>query len=91
MKPKLTQEEFYDWWLEKYFGINVKWLIENEPELIKTPAWYKKYAVTKEQHDEWYEWAVQRISKYYRYSRKTAERFFAFDYLNVSPTIKTAS
>ena len=88
MKPKLTQEEFYDWWLQKYHGISVKWLIENEPELIKTPKWYEKYAVTREQHDEWYEWAIQRIMKYYRYSREYTKKYFAIDYLNVSPTIK---
>ena len=63
-------------------------LLEKEPELSKTPGWYKKYAVTQEQHDEWYEWAIGEICKKTRMKRKYAERSFAFDYLNLAPAVK---
>ena len=79
-----------DGWL-KYHGKSVKWLIENEPELIKSPDWYKKYAVTQEQHDEWYEWAVSELGKNLRMPKTRVKRYFSFDYLNLSPSIKKIS
>ena len=79
-----------DGWL-KYHGKSVKWLIENEPELIKSPDWYKKYAVTQEQHDEWYDWAVSELGKNLRMPKTRVKRYFTFDYLNVSPSIKKIS
>lgn len=87
-KPKLSDKEIYNYWL-KHHNIDVDWLITNEPELIKTPEWYKKYAVTQEQHDEWYEWVIGRIMKQERCSRKTAEKLFCFDYLNLAPAVIT--
>jgi len=88
MKRLLSQEFVMDWWLQKYHGITCQWLIKNEPELITTPEWYKKYAVTQEQHDEWYDWVVSYMAKYYRQSKKIVKRRFCFDYLNCSPSIK---
>lgn len=88
-RKELNQEDIYNLWLEPYHGINVKWLIDNEPELIKTPEWYKKYAVTQAQHDEWYEKAIDLISKTNRCSKKFAKKNFCFDYLNLAPSIKT--
>ena len=88
MKKLLTTDFIMDWWLNKYHNITCDWLRENEPELIKTPDWYKKYAVTEEQHDEWYEWAIDYMAKYYRMSKKNTRRNFVFDYLNCSPSIK---
>ena len=88
MKKLLTQEFIMDWWLEKYHNISIKWILENEPELIKDPKWYKKYAVTQEQHDEWYNWAIDYMAKYYRKSKKRTKHDFVFDYINCSPSIK---
>ena len=88
MKKKLTTEFIMDYWLQKYHNINIQWLIENEPELIKSPEWYKKYAVTQAEHDEWYDLAIDYMSKYYKRSKKRIKRDFCFDYLNCSPTIK---
>jgi hypothetical protein len=90
MKEKLSSEYIMDGWL-KYHGKSVKWLIENEPELIKSPDWYKKYAVTQEQHDEWYEWAVSELGKNLRMPKTRVKRYFSFDYLNLSPSIKKIS
>lgn len=71
----------------KGHGVTVKWLIENEPELIKTPAWYKKYSVSSELHDEWYEWAITTIAKYHRISKASARRSFVWNYLNLAPSV----
>jgi hypothetical protein len=87
MKKQLNQEDFYNYWLVKFHGITVRELMEKEPELIKTPDWYKKYAVTQAQHDEWHEWAIDVIAKYYRCGKKAARMKFVWDYLNLAPSI----
>ena len=87
-RKRLTLEDLYNGWLVKYHGITVEELVEKEPELTKTQKWYKKYAVTQEQHNEWHDWAIKEIQKYYHCSKKTAIRNFCFDYLNVAPNIK---
>jgi hypothetical protein len=88
-KSEITSEFIMDYWLKKYHNITVAWLLENEPELIKSPDWYEKYAVTQEQHDEWYNWAIDIIAKTFRLSKKTTKRNFVFDYLNLSPSVIT--
>lgn len=88
MKKKLTQEFIMDYWLQKYHNINIQWLIKNEAELIKSPDWYKKYAVTQAEHDQWYDWAIEYMSKYYGMSKKRTMKNFCFDYLNCAPSIK---
>ena len=85
---KLTSEYIMEGWLKKYHNLTVEELMEKEPELVQTPEWYKKYAVTQEQHDEWYEWAINEISKNQRCSKKAAKRSFVWDYLNLAPNIK---
>lgn len=90
-KKQLTADDLYNGWLTPYHGITVQWLVENEPELIKTPEWYKKYAVSQSEHDAWYEWAITELCKQYRYSRKRAKYMFAFEYLNISPSVKKDS
>ena len=80
-RKEISQEEIYNLWLEPYHGINVQWLIENESELIKTPDWYKKYAVSQSQHDEWYQKAIDLIAKTNRCSKKYAKKSFCWDYL----------
>jgi hypothetical protein len=87
-RKELNAEDFYNAWLVKYHGITVKELMEKEPELVSTPDWYKKYAVTQAQHDEWYEGSISTIAKYYRCSKKEARRKFVWDYLNLSPSVK---
>jgi len=88
MRKELSEEEFYDAWLVPCHGITVKELMEKEPELCKTSDWYKKYAVTQEQHDKWYEWAINRVAKHYKWSKKFTRRRFAFQYLNLAPSVK---
>lgn len=88
-KEPLKEEDFYNYWLGKYHNTTVQEIIEKDPELCKTSKWYKKYQVTQEQHDEWYEWAIKTIMNHHRCSRKRAQRNFMFDYLNLAPMVKT--
>jgi len=91
MKKKegsMTEEYLINGWLQKYHGITVAELMEKEPELVKTSDWYRKYEVTNEQHDEWYEWAIKELQEYYGGSKKYIKRSFAFGYLNCSPSVK---
>lgn len=87
-RKELTQEQLINGWLQKYHNISVVELIEKEPELVKTSDWFEKYAVSQEQHDEWYEWAIEQVCKYFRCGKKHAKRAFAFDYLNIAPAVK---
>ena len=89
-KKELSEEDFYNYWLKKYHNTTIQEIIEKEPELCRTDEWYKKYAVTQAQHDEWHEWAIQTIMKHFHYSRKSAQKMFVWDYLNVAPMIKPA-
>jgi len=86
-RVELTEEFIMNYWLQKYHNITVKELIKKEPELIKSSDWYKKYAVSQEAHDEWYNWAIDIISKTFRMSKKYIKRGFCFDYLNCAPNI----
>jgi hypothetical protein len=87
-RKQVTADDLYNLWLEPYHGITVQWLVDNEPELIKTPEWYKKYAVTQAQYEEWYERALVEICKSYRISKKQAIRRTMFDFLNIAPSVK---
>jgi hypothetical protein len=87
-RKELNTADFYNWWLSKYHNTTVEEIMEKEPELCTTVDWYKKYSVSPEQHDEWYEWAINTIADHFRCSKKTAKRMFCFDYLNVAPSIK---
>lgn len=87
-KSEITSEFIMNYWLKKYHNIDIDWLMKNESELIKSSDWYKKYAVTQEQHDEWYNWAIDTMSKTFKLSKTTVKRRFAFDYLNLSPSVK---
>lgn len=87
-RKELTTDYLMNYWLEKGHGVTVEWLQENEGELIKTPSWYKKYAVSAALHDEWYAWAIDEIRKHYRWSRQRAEKEFMFAYLNLAPGVK---
>ena len=64
MKPKPTMEELIELWLKKYHNLTVAELIAKEPkELLQSSDWFKKYAVTQTQHDEWYEEAIELLRK----------------------------
>ena len=89
MKRKtLTEEEIINWWLTKYHGITVDELREKEPELIKTSAWFKKYAVTQKQHDEWREWLIKKLMWRFGISRKDIEKSMWMICFDTEPAVK---
>ena len=86
MLPSL--ENMIDLWLVKFHGLTVAQLIVKEPpELLKSPDWFKKYAVTQAQHDEWYAEAIEILYKRTRLPKRLIKRSFVFDYLNCAPAI----
>ena len=91
MKAKLTEEEFVNWWLTEYHDTNLNEVRVSHPQWKDSSysrEFYEAYPVTQEQHDEWYEWAIERLMKHYKISKKRAKKDFSFPYLNVSPLIK---
>ena len=92
-KQDITPEFLIDMWLQKYHNTTIAQVLKDHPEWEKEPEehtrdFYKKYAVTKEQHDEWYKEAIVLLSKAYRMPQKRTKRMFAFGYLNTAPSIK---
>ena len=53
-----------------------------------TREFYKEYAVTQEQHDEWNKWAQEYTRKITKLPKKLIERGWWSVYLNCSPNIK---
>lgn len=92
MKAPLTEELFINKWLADYHNTSLQEIKDKNPdwESKEDPSgwFYKTYAVTNDQHDEWYEWAIGIIMKYYRVGKKRAKYNFTFPYLDVSPQIK---
>ena len=86
-KKELTREDIINGWLQKYHGITAQELVEKEPELCKSPDWFKKYAVTQEQHDEWHTWMLEELRKYYGGSKRYIKRGSWAIYLNCAPNI----
>lgn len=91
MKKELNGDDLVNWWLEKYHNTNLKEVKELHPEWLDgkhSRDFYQTYPVTQEQHDKWYEWAIQTIMKHYKWSKKKARKEFVFPYWNCSPTVK---
>jgi hypothetical protein len=86
-KPDLTRVVVMNWWLTRYHNVTVDELVAKEPkELTQTPEWFTKYAVTKQQHDEWYDWVIGVISSQCKVSLKEARRLFSWNYLDTAPS-----
>ena len=92
-KSTVTTEYFLDWWLDKYHNTNPEKVLEDHPEWAEaieagkfdSREFYEAYPVTKEQHDEWHEWAISEVMRIFGYSKKRARQIFAFTYLNCAP------
>jgi len=87
MKKKITREDALNWWLKKYHNTTVEEVAKAQPEECKTPEWFKLYPVTQEQHDEWYKWIVDALSKERRMSKTYIIKHFSFDYLDCAPAL----
>jgi hypothetical protein len=90
---KLTIEDLLDLWLVPYHNITIDQVKAENPKWMENPQghmrdFYEKYPVSQEQHDEWYERAIDLISKKKRISKKRVKIMFTFDYLNCAPYVK---
>lgn len=86
-KIKLTREDFIDKWLYRNYNITCNDLIKYYPDESKSGYWFKLFPVTKEEHDLWYNWAIDMIQKEHGCSKKNSYKLFALDYLNCAPNI----
>ena len=90
MKKCPTGDEIINWWLVPYHGTTIEEIFEKHPEYAEdNRKFYQDYAITQEQHDEWYDLTIERLSKSLRWSKKMTKREFSFPYLNLSPTVKS--
>jgi hypothetical protein len=87
MKTKMTYDDATNLWLNKYYGITVKDVMEQHPDWT-FKEFYPAYPVTQKEHDEWYEEIINLLYKSTRLSKKYIKKSFAFDYLNCAPNIK---
>lgn len=88
----MNEEDFLDKWLGDYHNTSVKKVMSDNPQWDDgkdhSQDFYSSHKVTQEQHDEWYEWAINKVAKKLRCSKKLAKVKFSFAYLNVSPSTK---
>lgn len=90
-KQKPTIDDFLNLWLEKYHNTNIEEVKKLHPEWMDgnhARDFYNTYAVTEQQHDEWYEEVIALIQKHWRISKKRAKRDFALPYLNCAPNVR---
>lgn len=86
---KLTRDDALNWWLQKYHNLTVSDVINQLTlEQQNSPTWFELYPVTKEQHDEWYNWIIETLAKEQRTSKKAMRHRFSLDYLDCSPYYK---
>jgi hypothetical protein len=87
-KKEPTIEDMINGWLMPYYNITIEEVDKNWVGEKDSMAFYAKYPVTQEQHDEWYKWAIDTLSKHFKWSKKLTRKQFCFDYLNCAPSIK---
>lgn len=88
VKKEPTIEDMINGWLKPYHNITIEEVDKNWEGEKDSRIFYARYPVTQEQHDEWYEWAIDTLSKHFKWSKKHTRRMFCIDYLNCAPTIK---
>ena len=87
MPKEVDRNHIINGWL-KYHNLTVDELVKIETkEFLQSPEWFKKYAVTQEQHDEWVAWAKDYIHKETRLSKKMIEKGWWSVYLDIAPSI----
>lgn len=87
-REELTETIIRDWWLKKYHNTTSVEVAKKHPRLCKTPKWFNLYKVTQKQHDEWHEWMISALMKYFRCGKRYAKRSSWAIYLNCAPSIK---
>jgi len=86
-KKELTEEMIVNWWLSKYHNTTLDEVFNKHPDWTNV-EFYPAFEVTQEQHDEWYEWMIKELMKYFHCGKKYAQKNSWIIYLNTSPSIK---
>jgi len=91
-KPKITETDLLNLWLEKYHNTNIEKILEENPTWKENPdahtrEFYEKYQLTQEQHDEWVIEAKELLRVKLRRSKKYIDKTWWSVYLNCSPQI----
>lgn len=75
--------------MKKFHNITVEELLEREDEdILQSGEWFTKYTVTQQQHDQWYEWFLDTMSKHFGIPKDKVAQALIFEYLNCAPTVK---
>jgi len=87
-RKELTEEMLIDWWLTKYHNTTLKEVFAQHPDWT-SKEFYPTFAVTEEQHNEWHDWMIKELMKYFCIGKKAARKDSWAIYLNTSPSVKT--
>ena len=86
-KKEPTLDDLINGWLTPYHNTTIEQVEKEWVGEKNSRAFYQKYPVTQEQHDEWYDWVIDLLSKHFKYSKKFIKKEFCFMYLNCAPNI----
>lgn len=86
-KKELTEEMLINWWLVKYHNTTLEEIHKEHPNWT-SKEFYAAFPVTDKQHDEWHDWMLKELQKYFKYSKKYVQRSSWAIYLNTAPSIK---
>jgi hypothetical protein len=84
----VKRDDLLNGWL-KYHNTSVEQVILKHPkEELSSPDWFKLYAVTQDQYDEWEKWAKEYLKKRAKISKLLIARQWAMICLDCAPAIK---
>mgnify|MGYP000217737854 CR=1 FL=1 len=93
-KKDISETLLVDTWLKKYHNTTLK---EEEKNYKKengvflpgeTARFYKDFAVSQKQHDEWDKQIRKELKNKLKLSKKIFDKSYSFLYLNIAPSIK---
>lgn len=93
-KQQISERDLINEWLVEYFGKTYEEVEESykdENGVLPTDIsreFYKDYAITEEQYDEFSLQIKEFLCKKWKVSKKTYDRHFGMTLLNVMPSIK---
>lgn len=85
-RKEVTRTDLMNLWLQKYHNTNCGEVIDNYPELIQSPEWFKLFPCTQEQSDEWVIEAKKLLRKS-GISKHVIDHDWPFIFLNSSPYV----
>ena len=88
MRKTYSGNEIINGWL-KYHNTTIEEVFAKNPHYEEdNRQFFLDYAVTQEQHDEWLEWAKNKLKTDLKLTKKRLERSWPWVYLDCSPFVK---